>query len=148
MEAISMYKHMKSGKVQTQESLSNKQVPISINASFDEDLSQNRDQNDVNNDKSKINYTWYDIDQKFIKAIELYNKEDLKTGGRQEMSDLRELDLGPSVLFGVKKQPIFIDLIVNMILFRVYVNVMDRKLLTAEKILGNAESLINLIKSK
>ena len=62
MEAISMYKHMKSGKVQTQESLSNKQVPISINASFDEDLSQNRDQNDVNNDKSKINYTWYDID--------------------------------------------------------------------------------------
>jgi len=30
-------------------------------------------------------------------------------------------------------------------LCRTYVNVMDRKLLTAEKILGNAESLINII---
>lgn len=33
-----------------------------------------------------------------------------------------------------------------MILCRVYVNVMDRKLLTAEKILGNAHSLIEHLK--
>jgi len=31
-------------------------------------------------------------------------------------------------------------------LCRVYVNVMDRKLLTAEKILGNAEQLIDQLK--
>jgi len=29
----------------------------------------------------------------------------------------------------------------------VYVNVMDKRVLTAEKILGNAESLLNLVKA-
>ena len=42
----------------------------------------------------------------------------------------------------MKGQPIFIDLIIKIMLCRVYVNIMDRKLLTAEKILGNAEQLI------
>ena len=43
------------------------------------------------------------------------------------------------------EQPIFIDLIIKIMLCRVYVNIKDRKLLTAEKILGNAETLIDYI---
>lgn len=47
---------------------------------------------------------------------------------------------------GVNGQPIFIDLIIKIMLCRTYVNIMDRKLLTAEKILGNAEQLIQQLK--
>jgi hypothetical protein len=46
---------------------------------------------------------------------------------------------------GVHRQPIFIDLIIKIMLCRVYANVMDRKLLTAEKILGNAEALLSQV---
>ena len=54
------------------------------------------------------------------------------------------MEMDPSAEFdcGIEKQPIFIDLIIKIILCRVYVNVRDRKLLTAEKILGNAEHLL------
>lgn len=41
-------------------------------------------------------------------------------------------------LEGFIGQPIFIDIIIKVVLHRVYANVMDRKLLTAEKILDNA----------
>ena len=44
---------------------------------------------------------------------------------------------------GAAGQPIFIDIIIKVMLHRVFANVEDRKLLTAEKILGNAEFLIN-----
>jgi hypothetical protein len=51
-------------------------------------------------------------------------------------------DFEQSYEHGVHRQPVFIDIIVKVMLCRVYVNVMDRKILTAEKILGNAEQLI------
>ena len=43
---------------------------------------------------------------------------------------------------GEDGQPIFIDLIVKTMLNRVYVNLEDKRVLTAEKILGNAESIL------
>ena len=39
---------------------------------------------------------------------------------------------------GKEKQPVFIDLIIKIMLCRVYTNIQDKKVLTAEKILGNA----------
>lgn len=47
---------------------------------------------------------------------------------------------------GKPGQPVFIDYVIRIMLCRVYVNVQDRKLLTAEKILGNVDQLIKLIK--
>lgn len=42
----------------------------------------------------------------------------------------------------MRDQPIFIDIIIKIILHRVYVNVRDRRLLTAESILRNARDLL------
>ena len=47
--------------------------------------------------------------------------------------------------YGIPGQPIFIDLMIKIMLCRVYANVMDRKLVTAEKILGHAELLIQQV---
>jgi hypothetical protein len=46
------------------------------------------------------------------------------------------------ICHGHPKQPIFIDLIIKIMLCRAYVNVMDRKIITSEKILSHSESLI------
>ena len=45
-------------------------------------------------------------------------------------------------------QPIFIDMILKIILTRVYVNIRARKLLTAESILRNARDLLKHFKGK
>lgn len=70
---------------------------------------------------------WYDIDQNFIRVLEMYTKKELEV--RVEKGKKLEGFIG---------QPIFIDIIIKVVLHRVYANVMDRKLLTAEKILDNA----------
>ena len=88
------------------------------------------------------NITWYEVDQKFIKAIELYNSTELKNTVSLEMLDQAN-DWENDTDIGVDDQPIFIDLIIQVMLCRVYVNIMDKKLLTAERILGHAEGLIN-----
>lgn len=43
-------------------------------------------------------------------------------------------------------QPLFIDIIVKIVLMRVYINIRDRKLLTAESILRDAKDLIKALK--
>ena len=45
-------------------------------------------------------------------------------------------------------QPLFIDMILKIILTRVYVNIRARKLLTAESILRNARDLLKHFKGK
>ena len=45
-------------------------------------------------------------------------------------------------------QPLFIDLIFKIILHRAYVNIRERKLLTAESILQNAAQLLRHFKGK
>ena len=45
---------------------------------------------------------------------------------------------------GIRGQPIFIDYIIKIMIARAYVNLVDRKLLTAEKILGNVDELLNI----
>lgn len=82
---------------------------------------------------------WFNMDQLFIKVIERYNSKDLSVNKfTTEPIEMRVTEYTT----GRKKQPIFIDLIIKVMLCRVYANVMDRKLLTAEKILDNAEALI------
>ena len=46
------------------------------------------------------------------------------------------------------RQPIFIDLIIRLTIIRVQTNIKMNKLLTAKKILGVADMLINKIKDK
>lgn len=86
--------------------------------------------------KSDPTIQWYDVDQQFIETIKLYDQKALKYTGtsyNREASDDQT---------GVRNQPIFIDLIIRVMLKRAFANIMDKKVLTAEKILGNAEALI------
>ena len=44
-----------------------------------------------------------------------------------------------------KKQPLFIDLIIKITICRAYANLKNKKILTSEKLLESARSLINLV---
>ena len=80
----------------------------------------------LNNKFGVVKTKWIDIDQEFITVIENYNRVELYTKQGKDG-------------YKIRSQPIFIDLIVKVMLCRVYVNIMDKRVLTAEKILGNAE---------
>jgi hypothetical protein len=62
--------------------------------------------------------------------MKLYNKKELFVTGLNGNEDND---------CGIEGQPLFIDLIVKIMISRVYVNFLDKRILTAEKILGNAE---------
>jgi hypothetical protein len=118
MHAMSMYKYMRYGK---------KKVADHTKV--------------VNEDQ----WRWFNVDQKFIHAIELYNDQFLQNGNYHKIKQISQDDVSSQLTYGKPNQPIFIDLIIKLMLCRVYINVMDKKLLTAEKILGNAEALIHHI---
>mmetsp|Transcript_4301 Transcript_4301/g.7260 ORF Transcript_4301/g.7260 Transcript_4301/m.7260 type:complete len:86 (-) Transcript_4301:65-322(-) len=61
---------------------------------------------------------------------------------------LNDSDSDVEQSLGFNNQPIFVDLMIKIMLCRVFVNVMDRKLLTAERILGNAEALIKHVEER
>jgi hypothetical protein len=86
-------------------------------------------------------FTPYEIDQNFIAVIQKYNRKELSVP--EEVIYGRDFHYS----YGVKGQPIFIDIIIKVMLCRVYTNLMDRKLLTAEKILDNAENLIKYVEA-
>jgi hypothetical protein len=91
---------------------------------------------------SNYAYNWNDADQKFNEVIERYSKKELRNP--EEGHPIN----APLKGEGYGGQPIFIDIIVKVMLTRVYVNIQDRKLLTAEKILDNAESLLKLLQNE
>ena len=55
-----------------------------------------------------------------------------------ERDELLLLETNNEDSFGRENQPIFIDLIIKIMLCRVYTNIRDLKALTAEKIIENA----------
>ena len=71
-------------------------------------------------------------------TLEKYNQKELRV---QALDNIlyTNFEEANDYEHGVTGQPIFIDIIIKIMLCRTYVNIMDRKLLTAEKILGNAE---------
>ena len=88
------------------------------------------------------------MDQNFINTIEKYYEPELCIPNKREPKSKKahKDEFKCKHQFGVDSQPIFIDLIIKIMTCRAFANIMDRKLLTAEKILGNAEVLIDYVK--
>ena len=83
------------------------------------------------NDKGTTKLNWQVVDYELRQALERY-------------SAIRvEVDSEGSG----KKQPLFIDLMIKITVCRAYANLNNKKILTAEKILESARTLINFIES-
>lgn len=135
MYAISLYKYL----TYDQQSQSTQQQQIYRGSETKSSLPNDHDQK---LDEIK-NMTWFEVDQQFIRVIELYNQKELRnTDSLKLLSKRFDDDSDGELEVGMTNQPIFIDLMVKVMLYRVHVNIRDRKLLTAERILGNAEALI------
>ena len=75
----------------------------------------------------------------------MYKQDELKVDqdGPNGKSDfLKDSETDYKHECGILGQPIYIDFIIKIMLCRVYVNVMDKKLLTGEKILEHADRII------
>ena len=76
--------------------------------------------------------------------VDFYREHDSHFFKSQEYFN-ESFENSPEAAKGFPGQPTFIDHIIRIMLCRVYVNVQDRKLLTAEKILGNVASLLKCL---
>ena len=90
----------------------------------------------------------------------MYNQLELCNPGKQQhrkntrllrdvlgQDRLRVLEAQNLDSFGLENQPVYIDLIIKIMICRVYTNIKDKRVLTAEKIIGMAEKLIRLIEN-
>jgi hypothetical protein len=158
MNAMSKYKLLRYGVPKVDElndSINTKKAErIDLTSIGENDEGDNRkaDYFEKKDDKEEL-VSWGTVDQDFIRCIQLYKQPILcfnryhmqlgKTDSEINKPEEEEQQYEEALLNVCREgQPIFIDIIFKIILHRVYVNIRDRKLLTAESILHNARDLI------